>query len=394
MRDIFTYTASDFRWINHEWLHDVWLYVATRYAGYGWTAGLFALIWTAAIGVVTRWRISWLVASLALTALLPYLGVRPIAWTVLLLGVVLELLRRKCWWGLALVFALWANLHGGFVMGLVVVAVYAMVQRSLGAVGWLGGFVLVTLVNPYGWEVYVEIARTIGDQALRSMIVEWRPLAITYANAPYLMAAVMAVWLVKGWPWWRRVLGGLLLIMTIGATRQLPLLVVATVEVVQLGYIMAGRWLLEQRLLGRWWSVGLSGGGLIIASVAVVAPPIEAGESVMVRPYRSVQMLRERPCEGRIFNHYSFGGYLIAWLPGVPVYIDGRMPSWSGPEGRYLDRWLRVMKEPKYAEREFTRYNVKCVLITRQDVTLQAYLRRSGWQRVMVEEMGVLWRRD
>ena len=31
---------------------------------------------------------------------------------------------------------------------------------------------------------------------------------------------------------------------------------------------------------------------------------------------------------GRMYNDYSYGGFLLWWMPGVKIFIDGRMPAW------------------------------------------------------------------
>jgi len=37
----------------------------------------------------------------------------------------------------------------------------------------------------------------------------------------------------------------------------------------------------------------------------------------------------------RMYNDYGFGGFLLWWLPGEKVFIDGRMPAF-----RIGDRWI------------------------------------------------------
>jgi hypothetical protein len=394
MHDIFTYTAPSFPWINHEWLYDVVVYAGSHFVGYDWVAMWYALAWLVALGLATRWRLGWGVAALVMAALLPYLGVRPVTWTVLGLALLLRLGEARRWWWLVPLFAIWANLHGGFAVGLAVVLLYLAFHRSWRLAGWLGLAGLATLVNPYGWGVYVEIWRTMSDSHLRDTIVEWMPLAAGRTNAPYVLAAILSVLLLVKLPAWRRWLAAGLVAAAVSANRQLPLLVVGTVGLVQAGYEQTLAWAGQHHLRPRLWQAGLTLVGLGLGVTGTLYPVPTASAGVAAWPYQSVIELRDHPCGGNIFNHYSFGGYLIQWLPGVKVYIDGRMPSWSGSEGRYLDRWMRVLRDPAYAEQEFTRYDVMCALTTRQDDTLNDYLRRSGWRQSVVETSAILWRRD
>jgi hypothetical protein len=77
------------------------------------------------------------------------------------------------------------------------------------------------------------------------------------------------------------------------------------------------------------------------------------------------------------------------------VYIDGRMPSWSGPRGRYLYLFVRVLDEGKFADEEFARYNIRCALIPKYDKKLSAHLRtKPGWRLELTADDAQLWRSD
>ncbi len=392
--DIFTYTAVGFEWINHEWLYDMMVYAGAHWLGYGLLAGVFAALWVAALGVSTRWRLSVAVAGLAMAALFPYIGVRPVVWTVLLLAVTLRLVEARHWAWLPLVFAVWANLHGGFVVGLGAMGVYMVAQRTLAPAKWLALSALATCLNPYGPQVYVEIWRTLTDPHLHAAIVEWMPLEAGYTNAPYILAAILCLTLLRTKLLYRRWLGAGLVLAVLSATRQMPVLVVATLAQVQQGYDAILDWVRRHQLRPWAWRLGMTAVGVVIGIVGVLWPIKTAGTNAAVMPVRSVLELQHRPCEGRLFNHYSYGGYLVKWLPEAKIYIDGRMPSWSGPEGRYLDRWMRVMTKPDYADSEFERFNIRCVIITKADTVLGEHLAKTGWRPAVREESAVLWRRD
>jgi len=54
-------------------------------------------------------------------------------------------------------------------------------------------------------------------------------------------------------------------------------------------------------------------------------------------PIEAIQWVRvHRDQVGhRLFNEYAHGGFLLWWLPGEKIFIDGRMPAW-----RIGDRWI------------------------------------------------------
>ena len=395
MHDIFTYTAASYPWVNHEWLNDVVLASVGSLGGYLLIAWLYAGLWALGFGLASRWRSSVLVMSLSLAALTPYLGIRSLVWSAVGFAVALRLVKHSRRWPLfPLLFALWANLHGGFALGLVVLAIYVAWLRSWRLAMWLAGSVLATFANPYGWRLYGEIWQTMTDSQLHGKIIEWWPLAIDPTNAPFIVAAVALVLAVR-FDMPRRLLGGILLLATLQANRQLPFLVLALQEPMEQALER-----FKPLLQARWPRLVAAGAGsLTLATISLVAvalfwPLSSSSAQALTQPYRSAAVLRSDPCRGQLFNHYSFGGYLIWQLPGQRVYIDGRMPSWSNSEGNYLARWERVMSDPGYADEQFARYGVQCAVITKTDHVLNDHLSQQGWRRVMTEKDAVLWRRD
>ena len=99
------------------------------------------------------------------------------------------------WVALPLLFALWANLHGTFVGGLLVLGCYTigrgfdvlLAERSLKAVfadrafrSWLvlaEVATAATLINPYGVDLWIEVARFGFNPVLRD-VSEWMPMVM------------------------------------------------------------------------------------------------------------------------------------------------------------------------------------------------------------------------
>ena len=191
--DIFTYTASDFPWINHEWLNDVLFYWLFSIGGYLLLCLVFSAIWTFIIWLVGKNAQSWLV-TLATFATIPFTGVRAITWSALGLALSIVLLKKPLskyvYLIVPLIFIFWVNLHGSFVLGLFLLGYHALKYKSKGLGILLAVCVLITLVNPYGPELYTEIFRTMFDHNLRFRIAEWQMLSI-----PVSMIAYIGIWL-------------------------------------------------------------------------------------------------------------------------------------------------------------------------------------------------------
>ena len=395
MHDIFSYTASSYLWVNAEWLNDIIMTWLSNLGGYNLLAIVYGGIWTAALALVVRRPVSWPVIVAALAALVPYLGIRSIVWSVLGVALVLQLaLKPRRWWLLPVIFLPWANLHAGFALGLVILTVYAICLRSWRLGAWTTASVAVTFINPYGWRLYHEVWQTMTDAKLHSLIVEWWPLSFTPSNIIFVSSAIAVVGVVRfSWP--RRIVGGLLVLATLSANRQLPFLVLAMTQPVSDVFVSGIHQVRVQRpRLARGMQLALCALAVLALLSALFKPLVTIGGPRLNWPYRSALALQEQPCRGQLFNDYSFGGYIIWKLPGTKVYIDGRMPSWRGPEGRYLDRWQKVLSDPDYMRSEFTRYNVNCVLILNADHTLMGTLKSDGWRKAVAEPDDTLWRRD
>jgi hypothetical protein len=76
---------------------------------------------------------------------------------------------------------LWANLHGGFTLGLFIVGAFfglALLRRDwahLKLYGLAGlGCLAATLVNPLGWHIYEGVRATLGS-FVQAQITEWWP---------------------------------------------------------------------------------------------------------------------------------------------------------------------------------------------------------------------------
>jgi hypothetical protein len=398
-RDIFTYTARNFPWIDHEWLSDIFIYSIAARWGYGTLAVIFGLIWSTAFLLAMRRRMSWVVTGFGLGGLLLYIGARSDAWTAL--GIVLTLLiveseSRNYWW-LVPLMAMWANLHAGFAAGLAIVVLKSITGRSIRLAGWAIAALLATLANPYGYGLYVELWRTLGDSKLSSAITEWAPLSPNQDVAPYLVAIIVCLIVWRGFRF-PRLVGMGLCAAAIWSNRNMSLLVVGTC-----GYMSDYFGHIETKLrridsqwpkvgkLSSWVAVAV-GVGLPIA--LLLYPPNLPGSLTLASPSMAIASLKADPCQGHLFNDYNYGGLIIWQLPGVPDYIDGRMPSWVGPNGSYLQRYDQVLAGGTVAEQEFVRFDVRCALISHNDVRLSRWLAiQPGWRLTLQGQDAQLWRK-
>jgi hypothetical protein len=226
--DTYSYTASGAQWINHEWLCEFLFAMSWKAAG---STGLWAirlLLVGVTLGIVLRLirkttRGVWAGLVIYIVCWLEIargFAIRPQLFTYLLFAVLLFLLHGiylqrswSPWWTLAFgpLMALWANLHGGFVVGLGLlswVVFCALVE-------WLRGrmtrqrFLLIlfgvalsypaTLLNPYGVDLWEWLVRSLSVSRA-SHILEWQPVHLFQAQSSvigfYATVALMVLFLV------------------------------------------------------------------------------------------------------------------------------------------------------------------------------------------------------
>jgi hypothetical protein len=202
LHDIYSYSSAGHRWRDHEWLAEVVMAFVYDVAGvvglklWKFICTAAALLLVADTEASTGAPATIQLAILFATAcgFIPQAQFRPQMFTFVLFGALLALLGRDHYrrnaplWLVIPLMALWANLHGGFFIGIVVLTLYSMVAAvddlTTGA-GWRRGaklFLLTiaaaaaTLLNPYGVGMWATIAHALRNPYTRNVVRDWQPL--------------------------------------------------------------------------------------------------------------------------------------------------------------------------------------------------------------------------
>ncbi|MSR56811.1 MAG: hypothetical protein EXS05_03965 [Planctomycetaceae bacterium] len=298
----------------------------------------------------------------------------------------------------ALLFVLWANLHGSFVMGLGLLACRsvgsmidaALSTRSLRHVSadaakrqFRGLTVLAAcacLVNPYGPRLYAEALSVAGNPNLRDLI-EWAPLVFsTWQGRIFLAVAVSiaATTLVA----WRQVsVAALLPVIVFGIATAASARMLVWWAPLAAGYL-ALQWATCRRQLStRERVVPTRGASMVWSAVAaagvlaaVVLSPWgrslrstrapELGESVSPQtPVDAVAWLRDHRPSGRMFNPYEWGDYLV-WAGPQPPMVFVTSQAHLVPRPVWRDYRSISFGEPGCLDR-LDDYGIDTVLVDR-----------------------------
>src|ERR1043166_5752791 len=218
--ELFSFTFSGIPWVAHGWLSGVIFYAVYSVAGLKTLIFSFALLTAIAFWIAFKRANSHpffagVALLLAVWTALPNLGVRPRVFTILLASIYLALLGRfargvkeRAIWLLVPLLAVWANLHGGFFIGLALIALTAVGMvidrwagvleepeglrsrlRTLALV--FGACVLAGLVNPYGIKLYMAQIVVLRSSVFQKVFNDWLSPNVHLANGRPLLLLIM-----------------------------------------------------------------------------------------------------------------------------------------------------------------------------------------------------------
>ncbi|MEM7118073.1 MAG: hypothetical protein AAF614_36925 [Chloroflexota bacterium] len=364
--DVFSFTVSHHAWITHEWLSQLLMWTVYAAAGFPGLIISFALIVLAISGLLylASDKRPFLPAFLTLWAAIASAivwGARPQMFN-LLFGAsfifILEWVRRgkshpRWLWALVPLTAVWANLHSGYLFGVVLATTFLAGEagqrwwqpqrtdlltwsqlKQLAIVVVLS--FLAAVANPSGIALWWYPFETLGSHAMQTYIQEWHaPILAGIEFLPFflLVAAgivsfAIGLWRKRFSPFWSDMLlfGGTA-VASFTSRRHIPLFAIVAVPILV-------RWLapywptietIEAPTKG-WLRLNtllcLLIGFLVIGwTTSKIAN--NNGAIAQQYPVAAVTFLEEHGfARERGYNNYNWGGYLI-WR-GHPVFVDGR----------------------------------------------------------------------
>ena len=339
--------------LTHEWLAQLAWYVIYAIGGFPavviWKALLLASVCGAAGFLAARRSANFHVGIVASLIGAPILGLfavdRPALVSFVLVAafvVILDGYReggRLAWlWLLVPLQWIWANSHGGFFLGWVVLGSYAAsgwslpVQRrkSLWIVAALA--VLASGLNPSGFRVF-EILLAYRQSFLTRTLIEWKQPFLwgppyTYNLLLYSTAAALVL------AWRKLRLSDALLFLAFGSASLMAFRNIGFIAFLAPVLLAAYAWPLLAKLADgsslRLPAKALDI-GFLLGLGALCMQQGWAGNLYQMRvaewkfPVGAANFLKENQVSAPIFNTYEYGGYLLWSLwPGQRTFIDGR----------------------------------------------------------------------
>jgi hypothetical protein len=437
--DPYSYSAPGHLWRNHEWLTEI--IMASLYNAFGVIAlKLWKFVCAAATVVFVAIGLAETDAEpdvqlctliLAALPMMPMFEFRPQVFTFALFAAVLAIIARHNYrgaaplWLMPPILALWANLHGGFIMGIAALGIYTAVigvedlaaGRGLARALRLGmstlASILATLITPYGIGTWSTVTRALGNPITRRVVRDWLPLLsdmrlqatksytgeVFYLIAIALMAAAAVGFLLS--PSWRDLpLAAIAMVMAAAAfmaARNMPLTVIAcALPVARHASVLKRRYAAKNRAVARAPAAHnrfaaaaclTAAAGLAIGS-GVFSPRMPTDEHY---PAEALAFMRAHHIHGNLLDDFNWGEYLIWHAPDCKLFIDGRYDT-AYPM-RVIRDYLKFYFDGRDASRVLASYPHELALIPPGAGAFRLLEHTPGWKLIYHDKYSALFAR-
>jgi hypothetical protein len=430
-QDVFSYTATDHKWITHEWLTEVGMIGLYRLGGQAALILATCIIITLSFCIVYMQCVArphlavFAVLFGALASALSW-GPRPQMLNMLLTALLLYLMhqvrqeKRALWWAFPALIALWANLHSGFFVAYVVLGTViigdllahlfdhqssdTLDRQGLRKMALtLGACVAAAGLNPNGFKILWYPFETLGSRAMKAYILEWASPTFHqpeyWPTAVLLFAGVLALALSRR----KRDLVDLLLFcgfsfMALLSTRHISLFALVAVPIltryaaqIDLGRL---RWDLSRPPSFRPVRKTLVFVNWLLVVIFVAAGAIRISKVLMDKknaeersfPVHAIEFIQSQGlAKQRMYNSYNWGGYLL-WR-GYKVFIDGRADVYLDD---FFNQYMLAYLVRNNWRVPLDKFSVDYVLIERH-APLAVLLRESHeWRQIYEDDLSVI----
>ncbi len=455
--DVFSSVMQGKPWFAWEWLYDYGVGLVHAWAGLNGVVLLTAVVIALTFALVFRMMVE---RGAHLPVAIGVLLVTLIASTIHFLARphVVSWLLAVVWFGLLEKFErdgnwqrlgwlpasmlLWVNVHGGFLLGFALLGIYfagallrmltspggaekdsaRVCAKVLAVTGIVCG--IITLANPYGYQLHVHIYRYLGDKFLMDHIDEFvSPNFHGLAQKCFAGLVLLTVIVTAGAR--KKVTLSQVLVMLFAiysgmyASRNIPVssILLALVVAPQVSVIL--RELAGSREIGDGWRSALARvdrfstrmAGLDAGAVGHVWPALalvvllwacghqgRLGSAQLMKaqfddkrfPVQAVNVLASAS-GGAVFCPDRWGGYLIYRLyPKILVATDDRHDLY-GVE--YLKRYLKIVHGEPGWEGALQDMNARWVLVPAESMLVGLLASDAKWSIAYRDDVAVLFRR-
>lgn len=391
--DPFSYSRLGTEWRTQSWLAELgYGYLERLTGGVDWAIWMMLLVALAtyvliAIGVYRSNRSPlavglWMIPMVWLAG--PFIQPRPVIFSFLFLAAVALTLRvgRQVDWVLPLLIWVWAAVHGSWVVGLGLIVLYAIAERSRRLAAVAGLSVVAATLTAHGlgvWKIVLDFA---ANRDALALMQEWLPPEfLDVVQGPYLiLLAGVLVAAVRG----KLTMKDLVIIIPFLVFGLSSRRTVFPAAIVLVPYA-ALAWV-PQRQRSSQLAAPLVWGTAAALALLVLLPLLVVEPGLDPKRFPSEQALAA-VTDDRFFHDDATGGFLIyAQWPDRMVYLDDRAELF----GAEMIEEYQSATRGAYTEL-FARYEMTQAL-ARPEWALVDLLAADGWSEDYRDEHFVVLR--
>ncbi len=428
--DIFSFTKTHQAWFAWEWGWDVIFACIHRVSGLAGVVLVNAILLGLASALLFRLirrcsnndALAVLFTPLAVCACMMHWLARPhlVSWIFILvfLHAIASAengkLRGLYWLPLATLF--WTNLHGGFVVGIVLLATSAIAEvakaffrpRNVWRAAYSNsrpyllatiGCAAVTFINPYTWHLHQHVWAYLRDANLLDNIQEFQSInfhnpSMIFFECVLLLGIPAGFWCLRA----GRVAAALSILLwghlALKSARNAPLFVLIAAPWIAAMSLDLARGLADVRWLRKLGAgisdicaefrplerierchlVSIAAVLFVACSLAAGRPGFAAQFSAKTFPIRNVPQLES--LKGlRVFTSDQWSGYLIyRFYPAERVFMDGRSDFYGD---KFVNTYQHIMAARYDCEAALQRFAIDAVIVP-PDAPLATVLKQSS----------------
>jgi len=431
--DPFSWTARGKPWITHEWLSELFIYQIYKVGSYQLLTLSFSILITASLffsyircPMASKPYVAGFSLLLGAVASGPLWGVRPQMITLLFTSLFLYLLDRyrknsqlSTLIPIPLIMLLWVNLHAGYILGIAVEITYIIgwaielavlkfwkkesIDRTtktkfLILVGVLGASLLVMPINPAGLRIFTYPFQTLFDPAMQKYIQEW--LSPDFHALIWQPFALLILVLIGSGMVGKHRISITKIILALGfgfaalrSARHVPLFAIVVIPVLAEQFsslIKINPSAQAPSRLLRWTNTLMICAIALVMILTLIQLPGKQEEAMAINyPKEAVEWIIKNKPQGKLFNSYNWGGYLIWRLyPEYPVYIDGRADLYGGT---FLFNYFDIYSVKSGWEEKLNQENIQVVIVESDSKLADALEQSSAWKISFEDNVSVVF---
>jgi len=291
---------------------------------------------------------------------------------------------------------LWANLHGGFLLGFLIVGIFcgvALLRRDwanfkIYSFAGIGCFIAI-FINPLGWHIYDGLTATLGH-FVQANITEWQSYYLNMTvpgSIPGIIYILIFVALELRYrgsrpiPLESRLLSWLFLLLGFYQFRYMAFFFIfSTVPLALHIDRLLPKGLNNFEVQRSLLAAGIVGACALPVTFMQIEPALGLPEMISEQ---DALYLQTHFSHARVLNHWNVGGLLIFRTRGaVPVFVDGRAAT-AYPDDLLRDYFKLVEWEIDETawDTVFEKYQIDTVLWVKAHDQLRRFLvGKRGWK--------------